>query len=556
MNIFLKFLLIYLPYVIIYGSIVSVNSFNLSLIHINDLHSHFAPVNVWSSPCDEKSIKSGKCFGGIARIAAEVKKLRESHKNSLFLNAGDSFQGTVWYSLYKSSIVSHFTNLLKYDAMTVGNHEFDDGIEGYYPFLDDTRHLIPTVCCNIDVSDEPRLNGKIKKSIILEVDEHKIGIIGYLTPETSFLSNPGKTIKFVDEIESIRKEVKHLQSLGIKIIIGLGHSGFVRDVEIAQNVPELDVIVGGHSHTLLYSGEKPSVEDVVDKYPTVVNHGSHQTIILQAYANGKYLGLINLEFDSDGNITRFDGQPILLDNKYAEDPIIAQEINGYDKQIREKYGEVIGKSNVLLEGGYKCEVEECNLGNLITEAMVVYYMKNRQQTGNGWTDVAVSVTNGGGIRATIDTSTTGGNITLEHLITTLPFSNNMMILEIPGQLLKEMLEYSVSRYDIWGGGKFLQFSGLRVVYNLTKSDYNKVDTLSVRCSDCNVPEFRPLNETMIYKVIVPKYIADGGDGYQMLKSRDIKRITSEALDYEIVSQYLKETSVIYTGVDDRIQLIH
>ena len=139
-----------------------------------------------------------------------------------------------------------------------------------------------------------------------------------MTPETSFLANPGPTIKFTDEIECLKEEIKQLKVRGINIIIGLGHSGFVKDVEIAQKVPEIDVIVGGHSHTFLYSGLKPSVEEVVEKYPTIVNHGSHQSLVLQAYAFGKYLGLIDIEFDESGNVHRFDGQPILLDNSVPE----------------------------------------------------------------------------------------------------------------------------------------------------------------------------------------------------------------------------------------------
>ncbi|CAG2172739.1 unnamed protein product [Oppiella nova] len=555
----LDLLLISIPYMLLYGDIVQVDSFNLTLIHNNDIHSHFAPVNVWSSPCDDKSLQSGKCFGGVARIMAEVKSIREKHKNNtLFLNAGDNFQGTVWYSLYKWRIVSHFTNLLKYDVMTVGNHEFDDGVDGYSPFLDATRLTIPTVCCNIDVSNEPKLVGKIRKSIVVEVDNHKIGIIGYLTPETSFLSNPGNTIKFLDEIECIKEEVRQLKSQGINIIIGLGHSGFVKDVEIARNVPDIDVIVGGHSHTLLYSGAKPSVEEVIDKYPTIINHGSHQTLVLQAFAFGKYLGLIDIEFDGDGYVSRFEGKPILLDNTFPEDTELAKEVTEYNDRVKQKYGEVIGKTFVLLEGGYKCELKECNLGNLITEATVVYYMNKRPRSDTGWTDVAICVTNSGGIRATIDASTQDGNITLENLITTLPFSNNMIILEMSGQFVREMLEFSVAGHDPHfkiPSGKFLQMSGLRVVYNLTKPDFQRVDKVVVRCANCTVPEYLPLDETQDYKILVPKYIADGGDGYQMLKSKDIKRISSEVLDYEIVSQYMRETPIIYTGVDNRIEFI-
>jgi len=140
----------------------------------------------------------------------------------------------------------------------------------------------------------------------------------YTTPETTYLSDPGKTLIFSDEIECIKKEVESLKKQGIQIFIGLGHSGFVKDVEIANKVPELDVIVGGHSHTFLYSGPKPSVEDIVDKYPTVVNHGSHITLVVQAFAFSKYLGKLNLEFDESGNIHRYEGEPILLTQNMPE----------------------------------------------------------------------------------------------------------------------------------------------------------------------------------------------------------------------------------------------
>jgi len=109
-----------------------------------------------------------------------VKEIKESQKTKvLFLNAGDNYQGTVWYSLYKWQIVADFVKMLKYDAMAIGNHEFDDGIDGFAPFVNATSPDISIVSCNIDASNEPRLKNKFYKSIVLEVDKHKIGIIGY-----------------------------------------------------------------------------------------------------------------------------------------------------------------------------------------------------------------------------------------------------------------------------------------------------------------------------------------------------------------------------------------
>ena len=119
---------------------------------------------------------------------------------------------------------------------------------------------------------------------------------------------------------------------------------------------------------------------------------------------------------------------------FGSDPDVKREVEVYDKLVKEKYGEVIGNTNVFLEGGLYCEIKECNLGNLFTEAAVEYFMRKRPRTGNGWTDAAVCVNNGGGIRSSINATNNGGNITLEDLMSVFPFSNNMLTLELTGLL--------------------------------------------------------------------------------------------------------------------------
>lgn len=119
-----------------------------------------------------------------------------------------------------------------------------------------------------------------------------------------------------------------------------------------------------------------------------------------------------------------------------------------------------------------------------------------------------------------------------------------------------MLEFSVAGYSLKAPkGKFLQMSGLRVEYNITKPDNQKVVNVLIRCADCSVPEYKPLNETIKYKVIISQYLAQGGDGYHMLNSKDITKIQSEVLDYQILSEYMSETPVIYTGNDNRITFV-
>ena len=165
--------------------------------------------------------------------------------------------------------------MLNFDAMTLGNHEFDDGISGLVPFL--KNQTVPFVVSNIDITDTPSLRNLYTPSIIrkvrhtspprplslFQVGNRKVGIIGYLTPETLEVSNPGKLI-IKDELEAVAAEAERLHAAGVDIIIGLGHSGYQKDMELARAIPHLDVLVGGHTHSFLYSGEDNPSNNIIE----------------------------------------------------------------------------------------------------------------------------------------------------------------------------------------------------------------------------------------------------------------------------------------------------
>ena len=143
----------------------------------------------------------------------------------------------MYYSLFKWRVVANLTSSLGYDASCLGNHEFDDGVSDLEAFSHSIKDSYPLLACNLDISRVPSLNGKILPYIIKEVGEHrrKVAIIGYVTPETKEISDSGDVV-FVDEVISLRKAVKEVQAKGANIIIGLGHSGYQRDLEIADQV--------------------------------------------------------------------------------------------------------------------------------------------------------------------------------------------------------------------------------------------------------------------------------------------------------------------------------
>lgn len=239
----------------------------------------------------------------------------------IFLSAGDFFQGSLWYTEFKEPLISSFVPHMGYDAVCLGNHEFDDGSKGLYRYVDNmTAAGIPVLAANLDLSAVPLLRN-VQRSTVLNVNGTSIGVIGYLTPDTRFLSSPDKEIVFMDEVAEIRKEAEALKAQGIKILIALGHSGYAKDKEIAEQVQDLDIVVGGHTNTFLWSedyGPPPSREIPLGDYPTVVDHADHKTLVVQAFAYGKYVGRLNLEFDDDGEVVSYDGRPVLMDSSIPE----------------------------------------------------------------------------------------------------------------------------------------------------------------------------------------------------------------------------------------------
>ena len=172
-----------------------------------------------------------------------VTQARARTKNSLLLNDGDQFQGSLYYTYYKGKAAAEMMNRLGYDAMAVGNHEFDDGPDVLREFMD--RVSFPVLMANADVSKEPALRDFQKKSDILSVGGQKIGLIG-ITPEDNHdLASPGKNIIFTAPAKAVQAEVDKLTKAGINKIILLSHSGFDIDLDIARQTTGIDVIVGG-----------------------------------------------------------------------------------------------------------------------------------------------------------------------------------------------------------------------------------------------------------------------------------------------------------------------
>ncbi|MEL6420659.1 MAG: metallophosphoesterase, partial [Pseudomonadota bacterium] len=150
--------------------------YQLTILHTNDFHARFEPISKYDGPCSAEDNAAGECFGGSARLVTAVEAARARTNNSILVDGGDQFQGTLFYTYYKGALAAEMMNKLGYDAMTVGNHEFDDGPEVLRGFMDAVE--FPVLMSNADVSAEPLLADVLRKSIVIERGGEKLGLIG------------------------------------------------------------------------------------------------------------------------------------------------------------------------------------------------------------------------------------------------------------------------------------------------------------------------------------------------------------------------------------------
>ncbi|XP_018422636.1 PREDICTED: 5'-nucleotidase isoform X1 [Nanorana parkeri] len=540
-----------LPLVLLCAELTTlVLSFQITILHTNDVHARVEQSSRDSGKCGNPA----DCYGGVARRFTKVKEIRANQQNVLLLDGGDQFQGTIWFNVYAGMEAAHFMNDLAYDAMALGNHEFDNGLSGLVnPFLTNVKFPILSANIKADSQIASNISGYYQPYKILNVGGEQIAIVGYTSKETPVLSDPGPHLTFEDEIEVLQNEVSKVLTLGVNKVIALGHSGFETDKLIAQKVRGVDVVVGGHSNTFLYTGPPPSNDVPVGEYPFIVKSDDGRSVpVVQAYAFGKYLGYLNVTFDAQGNVLHSWGNPILLNSSIPEDPAVLAEVNKWKEQLLEYSAQEIGKTLVFLNGSsLECRFRECNMGNLICDAMISNNIRHPDEIN--WNHVSLCLMNGGGVRASIDERTSNGSITTEDLLSVLPFGGTFDLIEVKGSTLKRAFEHSVHRYGA-STGEFLQVGGIRVVYNLDRKPWQRVVKLEAICTKCRVPKYVPVENDQVYKVALPAFLAEGGDGFTMLKNESLRHDSGD-LDIAVVRSYIHKMLRVYPAVEGRIVFI-
>lgn len=471
----------------------------VTLLHMNDLHGHIEPFL-------DKSLSEDGLVGGAPYFAAMIhEETAKNPEGTLLLAAGDMFQGTPVSNVFHGRPVMEVMNSLEFDASSIGNHEFDWGREVLASLMASAR--FPFLAANIQDSSGAALSGTVPYRIF-QRKGLKIAVVGLTTTETPFLTKPVHVadLGFLDPVRILPGILEEVRNQGAGLVVILSHLGLEADKELAEAVPGIDVIVGGHSHTV-----------VTD--PVVVRN----TIIVQAGSYGGYLGVLELDYDtSSGKVGHFtktnELKPVHAGSQHAADAKTAEITAGYAKQIKDRYSRTVGTSTVDL---VRKPSEESNIGDLITDAM------------RSAAEVDIAFHNGGGIRADLP----AGPITLDAIYTLLPFNNNVVSMDLTGSQV-----YDILRANVTSQRQSLQFSGIRVTYGPSgPSGGLEIQAL--------VGE-KPLDRDKLYRIATNDYLASGGDGLQTFKQG--RNATTGDLLTDILTAYLEKHSPVSPAVEGRI----
>ncbi|WP_282181379.1 bifunctional metallophosphatase/5'-nucleotidase [Aliiroseovarius marinus] len=494
--------------------------YSLTVLHTNDFHARFEPISKYDSGCSAEDNTEGKCFGGSARLQTAIEEARSRTNNSILVDGGDQFQGTLFYTYYKGALAAEMMNQMGYDAMTVGNHEFDDGPEVLRGFMDAVN--FPVLMSNADVSGEPLLHDKLAKSTVIERGGEKLGLIGLTPQDTDELASPGPNVIFTDPVQAVQGEVDKLTEMGVNKIIVLSHSGYGVDQKVAAETTGVDIIVGGHTNTLLSNTN----ERAEGPYPTMVG----STAIVSAYAYGKFLGELNVTFDDDGNITEAKGEPLIMDGGVHEHEATKARIAEAAAPLDEIRNRVVANAAEAIDGERgSCRAMECTMGNIIADAM----LDRVKDQG-----IQIAMMNGGGIRASID----AGDVTMGEVLTVLPFQNTLSTFQVSGAVVLEALENAVSQHEE-GAGRFMQVAGMTYAFDLTKEPGSRISDVMVGGA--------PIDAAATYGLVSNNFIRNGGDGFSMF--RDAMNAYDFGPDLaDVTAEYMAKMGPVKPMLDGRI----
>jgi len=536
-------------------------TYTLHLAHINDTHSHFEPSLLhFEIAIDQLKYRLDAHCGGYANIASAVQGLRQRaaklQQTALFLHAGDSFQGSLYFSCFKGEANATLLNCLQPDAMTIGNHEFDLGNSPIADFL--KRVDFPVLAGNMDLSLEdqnkaaplkPHANlyyydnqrqiaNYLVKPLLGEHGHHtQIAIVGITLDQMAKIGCPDPDCHFVNAITTTQNTVRHLHQQGIKHIVVLSHLGYQGDKALAQAVDGISVIVGGHTHTL--SGDFSELN-----LPSTgcADERVNNTLILHGGQHAESIGCCEIDFDQHGQATSMrGGVKFMINNDWqatienkaasnsarlaitdfiktsscfsqlADDNQITQLINAhYRPAVDEMRGKVVTTIDTPLIHT-RLPTAQLPYGSEIAPlvAQGFYHSASKDKP------IDFAIHNAGGVRVSIK----AGELTQAEICgRLLPFAISIISYVVTGKVLKQALEGAINNainngVSGTGSGSYPYTHKLRFQYQATSPAQQRISSLQIYRDQ----QWHTIDDHQQYRGVSSGYTLAGKEGYDALR---------------------------------------
>jgi len=545
---------------------------DLTILHINDHHSHLKPDSRMSLNLDGKSTRVRS--GGMPAVIAKMKELEASKANVLKLHAGDAVSGSLFFTLFKGEADAALMNEVCFDAFALGNHEFNEGDAGLAKFLDflnagecNTPVLAANVKPEVGVSAlTPKSETDyIQPYTVIDVAGTKVGIIGIdIVRKTIMSSSPDDTTRFLDEAETSQKMVNELKEAGVNRIVIMAHYGYKNELELAAKIDGVDVIIGGDSHTLLGDFEEIGLNSA-GPYPTVVEGvGGNLVCVATAWQYSQIVGELNISFNDAGDVESCSGLPhvMVADSfKRKNDEGDRVEIEGADRDA--VYAQINADpklsiveeddqaASVLASFNEKVEEMQAIKVGVVTENLCLARIPgdtrsklcSPEDTASKGSDISmlvahafremakasdIAIQNGGGVRTDI----AKGDLTMGDAYKLLPFANTLVEMDMTGAEIKSVLEEALD-YALQPDGStgaYPYAAGLRWHVDAAKPTGQRLSKMEFKGR--NDSSWSPLDSTATYKLVTNNYIAAGRDGYLTFKTvKNDGRYLDTYLDY-------------------------
>ena len=512
---------------------------DLLIAHANDTHSYIAGRNDKGVYC----VSDAECTGGYARMAAEIKRVKAQYPGRvLALHAGDSFQGTLFFSVHRWPMLAKLDQLMPWDASTPGNHEYDEGCEALRDYI--PQLPFPVLAANMparNLAGTPLEASPIKPWLVREAGGHKVGVIG-LSSDSSDITNlqcPG--VSFPDPEQALRDAVNELQAQGVERIIALTHLGLSEDRRLARSIDGLDIVVGGHTHTYLGEGAEAGPYPIVEHSPN-----GDPVLVVTAGSATRWLGELAVNFDDKGVPVKWSGQAVPLAPDMPRDEKVAAAVQGFADELEYLRADVIGSHSTKMNDGLdECRRAECFSALLLTDAMLEWGRERGAQ---------IAFTNSGGVRAPI----LPGTVTRGDVLNAFPFAGHIYLREFSGAQVLQALEHGARGegdadfVGKVGGPRMLQPAGLRYTADAARPLGQRVTSVELIDADGKAS---PLDPKARYIVALPEYLASGGDDFAIFLEGS--RIPAPApMDAGLLADYIKRHSPLPSPTTGRLTIIN